>query len=175
MHSISLPPGRYDGDAVERLFTNRLDCDAHPYFDRLRGLRVSAHFVVRRDGALIQFVSCDRRAWHAGVSSWRGRDACNDYSIGIEMEGLEGDTFEAVQMAKLARLLLALQRRYPLRDIVGHEDIALGRKFDPGPGFDWRALRRALRRRSTTAPLVRRFGRAGGVFRRLDRRTPRAR
>lgn len=140
LHSISLPPGMYGGDAVERLFTNRLDWSAHPSFEAIRGLQVSAHFVLRRDGRVVQFVSGDQRAWHAGRSQWRGRDNCNDYSIGIELEGLEGDTFEPVQYAALTRLLQALARRYPLREIAGHEHVAPGRKQDPGPGFDWRRL-----------------------------------
>ena len=108
LHSISLPPGVYGGDAIERLFSNRLDCDAHPYYDALRGLRVSAHFLLRRDGRALQFVSCDERAWHAGALSWRGRDNCNHYSIGIELEGLEGASFDGAQYATLARLLRAL-------------------------------------------------------------------
>ena len=145
LHSISLPPGEYGGDAIERLFTNRLDCDAHPYYDRLRGLRVSAHFLVRRDGARLQFVSCEQRAWHAGVSSWRGRENCNHYSIGIELEGLEGQGFEAAQYRSVAGLLRALARRYPIGEAVGHEDVAPGRKHDPGAGFDWPHLRRCLR------------------------------
>lgn len=140
VHSISLPPGEFGGDAVERLFTNRLDCDAHPYFQGLRGLEVSAHFYLRRDGSLLQFVSCNARAWHAGRSSWRGRDNCNDWSVGIELEGLEGGAFEAVQYAGLARLLRALVRRHPLAEVVGHEHVAPGRKADPGPGFDWQRL-----------------------------------
>ena len=140
LHSISLPPGVYGGDAVERLFTNRLDWSAHPSFDALRGLQVSAHFVLRRDGRAVQFVSGDQRAWHAGRSQWRGRDNCNDYSIGIELEGLEGETFESAQYAALTRLLQALVRRYPLREIAGHEHVAPGRKQDPGSGFDWRRL-----------------------------------
>ncbi len=142
VHSISLPPGEYGGDAIERLFTNRLDWSAHPYFEQIRGLRVSAHFAVRRDGSLLQFVSCDRRAWHAGASSWRGRDNCNDWSIGVELEGLEGDRFEAAQYAALARLAAAAARCYPLVEAVGHEQVAPGRKFDPGPGFDWAGLGR---------------------------------
>lgn len=146
VHSISLPPGQYGGDAIERLFLNRLDPAAHPYYERLRGLRVSAHFLVRRDGAVVQFVSCDRRAWHAGPSTWRGRSDCNDWSIGIELEGLEGQTFEPPQYAALARLLRAARRRYGVREAVGHEHVAPGRKQDPGPGFDWHRLRRALRR-----------------------------
>ena len=141
IHSISLPPGEYGGDAIERLFTNRLDWDAHPYFETIRGLEVSAHFLVRRDGELLQFVSCDARAWHAGASAWRGRVDCNAFSIGIELEGLEGERFEPVQYEALARLIAALQRRYPIAGIVGHEHIAPGRKNDPGAGFDWACLR----------------------------------
>ena len=141
LHSISLPPGQYGGDAIERLFTNRLDTGAHPYFSQLRGLTVSAHFLVRRDGRLRQFVSCDQRAWHAGVSAWRGRDNCNDWSIGIELEGLEGQPFDAPQYGTLVRLLAAIARGYPVRELVGHEHVAPGRKQDPGPGFDWAALR----------------------------------
>ena len=140
LHSISLPPGQYGGDAIDRLFTNRLDPQAHPYFEQLRGLTVSAHFLVRRDGRLRQFVTCDMRAWHAGVSSWRGRDNCNDWSIGIELEGLEGQPFDAPQYTALVRLLGAIARRYPVRELVGHEHVAPGRKQDPGPGFDWQAL-----------------------------------
>lgn len=144
LHSISLPPGEYGGDAIERLFTNRLDWNAHPYFQQIRGLTVSAHFLIRRDGALLQFVSCDRRAWHAGKSQWRGREGCNDFSIGIELEGLEGLAFEPAQYDALAALLHALRGRYPLRDVAGHEHVAPGRKIDPGPGFDWAALQAAL-------------------------------
>ncbi len=144
VHSISLPPGVYRGDAVERLFTNRLDWDAHPYFDGIRGLRVSAHFVVRRSGRVVQYAGTAQRAWHAGVSSWRGRTDCNDWSIGIELEGLEGERFEAAQYTTLARLLRALARRHPLDEVVGHEHVAPGRKRDPGPGFDWLRLSRAL-------------------------------
>jgi len=145
VHSISLPPGEYGGDAVERLFTNRLDFDAHPYYERIRGLAVSAHFLVRRDGACVQFVSCDQRAWHAGRSTWQGREACNDYSIGIELEGLEGDTFEAAQYASLVEVLAACADRYPLDAVAGHEHVAPGRKGDPGAGFDWRRLAAELR------------------------------
>ena len=145
VHSISLPPGEYGGDAIERLFTNRLDHAAHPYYEGLRGLEVSAHFVVRRDGEMLQFVSCDERAWHAGRSVWRGRENCNDWSIGIELEGLEGQSFEAAQYTRLARLMRALAARYPIEEAVGHQHVAPGRKGDPGPGFDWMRLRRALR------------------------------
>lgn len=147
VHSISLPPGEYGGDAIERLFTNRLDWDAHPYYQRIRGLRVSAHFLLRRDGRALQFVSCEQRAWHAGQSVWRGRENCNHYSIGIELEGLEGERFDAAQYLTLARLLRALAARYPITEVVGHEDVAPQRKADPGSGFDWWHLRRLLRRR----------------------------
>ena len=144
IHSISLPPGEYGGDAIERLFTNRLDWDAHPYFQQIRGLEVSAHFLLRRDGELLQFVSCDDRAWHAGPSYWRGRNDCNDFSIGIELEGLEGLRFEAAQYAALCELLSAAAGHYPLRQVLGHEHVAPGRKCDPGPGFDWAALQAGL-------------------------------
>ena len=142
LHSISLPPGVYGGDQVQQLFTNQLDCDAHPYFAALRGLRVSAHFFVRRDGLVQQFVSCDGRAWHAGHSQWRGRDNCNDWSIGIELEGLAGEAFAPAQYLALAPLLAALADAYPVRELVGHEHVAPGRKDDPGPGFDWHFLQR---------------------------------
>jgi AmpD protein len=147
LHSISLPAGVYGGDAVERLFTNRLDPQAHASFAALAGLEVSAHFFVRRGGQVQQYVSCERRAWHAGESSWRGRGNCNDWSIGIELEGLEGRIFEAPQYAALARLLRALALRYPLAEVTGHEHVAPGRKRDPGPGFDWTRLATQLRRR----------------------------
>ena len=144
IHSISLPPGGFGGDAIERLFTNRLDCDAHPYYARLRGLAVSSHFVLRRDGALLQFVGCDDRAWHAGVSSWRGRESCNACSIGVELEGLEGQAFEAAQYDALAGLLTLLAQRYPIEGVAGHEHVAPMRKLDPGAGFEWRRLAAAL-------------------------------
>jgi AmpD protein len=144
IHSISLPPGIYGGDSIERLFMNRLDWDAHPYFSQIRGLEVSSHFVIRRDGRLQQFVSCDDRAWHAGRSRWRGRDDCNNFSIGIELEGLEGEPFEAQQYHVLTSLLQALVARYPLAGVAGHEHVAPGRKEDPGAGFDWAGLRAAL-------------------------------
>lgn len=144
VHSISLPPGVYGGDAVERLFTNRLDCDQHPYFEQLRGLEVSAHFFVRRDGTVWQFVACDDRAWHAGQSHYRGRPNCNDDSVGIELEGLEGEAFEAPQYDSLALLCREIRCRYPIAHIAGHEHIAPGRKKDPGPGFDWAALQGRL-------------------------------
>jgi len=141
IHSISLPPGEYGGDAIERLFTNRLDPAAHPWFERLRGVQVSAHFLIRRDGELIQFVSCAKRAWHAGESNWNGRPGCNDFSIGIELEGLEGETFEEAQYERLGATLVALAGRYPIRAVTSHERIAPGRKRDPGAGFHWAGLR----------------------------------
>jgi N-acetyl-anhydromuramoyl-L-alanine amidase len=144
LHSISLPPGVFAGEAVQQLFTNTLDWDAHPYFKSIEGLQVSAHFFIRRDGQLWQFVSCDGRAWHAGASSWRGRDNCNDDSIGIELEGVEGDSFEPAQYESLAQLCAAIAQRYPIAHMAGHEHIAPGRKRDPGSGFDWALLRRAL-------------------------------
>lgn len=144
LHSISLPPGLYGGPEVEQLFLNRLDWDAHPYFQQIRGLQVSAHFFLRRDGELVQFVSCDQRAWHAGRSCWLGRENCNDFSIGIELEGLEGERFEPAQYEALLPLLRAITAAYPLRHVAGHEHVAPGRKIDPGPGFDWSALRAAL-------------------------------
>lgn len=144
LHSISLPPGVYGGPEVEQLFTNTLDWDAHPYFDQIRGMEVSTHFFIRRDGELVQFVDADARAWHAGASRWRGRENCNDDSIGIELEGLEGEPFEAAQYATLCRLCRLLQARYPVAHIAGHEHIAPGRKQDPGAGFDWARLQRDL-------------------------------
>ena len=144
VHSISLPPGQYGGDEVERLFTNTLDWDAHPYFKTIEGMQVSAHFFVRRGGELVQFVSCNDRAWHAGPSSWCGRDNCNDFSIGIELEGLEGSTFESAQYETLSDLCSAVAQRYPIQHIAGHEHIAPGRKADPGAGFDWTLLRNSL-------------------------------
>ncbi len=144
VHSISLPPGEFGGDHVQALFTNALDWDAHPYFQQIKGLEVSAHFYVTRDGGLWQFVSVDDRAWHAGASSFCGRDNCNDYSVGIELEGLEGGRFESAQYDTLGRLSQALRARYPIGAIAGHEHVAPGRKQDPGAGFDWHRLQRSL-------------------------------
>jgi N-acetyl-anhydromuramoyl-L-alanine amidase len=144
VHSISLPPGEYGNNHVQALFTNQLDWDAHPYFSQIRGLQVSAHFFIQRTGALWQFVSCLDRAWHAGASFYRGRPNCNDDSIGIELEGLEGETFEPAQYAALAGLCLDLATQHPIRHIAGHEHIAPGRKIDPGPGFDWAEMRRRV-------------------------------
>ncbi|SMG02360.1 1,6-anhydro-N-acetylmuramyl-L-alanine amidase AmpD [Burkholderia singularis] len=139
IHNISLPPGEFGGDAIVELFQNRLDCDAHPFYDaHLRGVRVSAHFLIRRDGVLIQFASCDARAWHAGASSFLGRERCNDFSIGIELEGTDDVAFDERQYATLAALSLALVARYPIDAFAGHADIAPTRKTDPGPHFDWR-------------------------------------
>ena len=140
VHSISLPPGEFGGGAIERLFTNRLDWDAHPYYEQIRGLEVSAHFVILRDGELLQFVSCDRRAWHAGASQWRGRPDCNDFSIGVELEGLEGMSFEPSQYLALGCLLRDIAARYPVASVAGHEHVAPGRKHDPGCEFDWQLL-----------------------------------
>lgn len=137
VHSISLPPGRFGGDGVERLFTNTLDESADPFFAGLRGLRVSAHFFVRRDGTLAQFVPVGLRAWHAGASAWRGRERCNDFSVGVELEGADDSAFESAQYATLAQLALALQSFLPLTDVAAHSDIAPSRKTDPGPSFDW--------------------------------------
>ena len=144
VHSISLPPGEYGGDEVRQLFTNTLDWDAHPYFKSIEGMQVSAHFFIRRDGALWQFVSCDDRAWHAGASRYRGRANCNDDSVGIELEGLEGEAFEEAQYEALASVCASLAQHYPVRHIAGHEHVAPGRKNDPGAGFDWDLLQRHL-------------------------------
>lgn len=137
LHSISLPPGRYGGDAIERLFTNRLDPQAHPYFRGIAHMRVSAHFLVRRDGALVQFVPVHLRAWHAGASRWRGAGRCNDFSIGVELEGTDRTRFADAQYRCLAQLVRALTSRLPLRACAAHSDVAPDRKTDPGPRFDW--------------------------------------
>ena len=144
VHSISLPPGQYGTGCVERLFTNTLEWDAHPYFQSIRGLEVSAHFLVARDGRITQFVSVLDRAWHAGRSSWNGQDNCNDYSVGIELEGLEGDRFEPAQYQQLAWLCTQLATQWPVAQVVGHEHVAPERKLDPGPGFEWPVLQRAV-------------------------------
>ncbi len=144
IHSISLPPGEFGGSFVEALFTNSLDCSKHIYFEALRGLRVSAHFFIRRDGSLVQFVSCHDRAWHAGQSEWKGRVGCNDFSIGIELEGADTSQFTVPQYAGLVELSALLRSRFPISDIVGHADISPGRKSDPGPFFDWSFFRSEL-------------------------------
>lgn len=137
VHAISLPPGRFGSDDVVRLFTNSLDPSAHPYFAEIAALRVSAHFLIRRNGDLIQFVSCARRAWHAGVSSWKGRERCNDFSFGIELEGCDELPFEAAQYMQLNALLATLCAHYGALDIAGHSDVSPRRKTDPGPCFEW--------------------------------------
>lgn len=144
LHSISLPPGQYGGDEVQRLFTNELDWDSHPYFEHIRNMQVSAHFYIRRNGELWQFVGTHQRAWHAGKSSYQGRENCNDYSIGIELEGLEGDVFESAQYDSLAALCAAIGQHHRCTHVAGHEHIAPGRKSDPGTGFDWPRLTKML-------------------------------
>jgi N-acetyl-anhydromuramoyl-L-alanine amidase len=144
LHSISLPPGAYGGDAIERLFTNCLDPAGHPYFAEVCHLKVSAHFLVRRDGSVVQFVPVERRAWHAGASAWRGRERCNDFSIGIELEGSEEQPFEDAQYGAVAALIKSLQKKLPLRDVAAHSEVAPGRKTDPGALFDWPRLLAAL-------------------------------
>ena len=147
LHSISLPPGEYGGEAIERFFTNCLDPAAHPYFRDICSLQVSSHFLVRRDGEVVQFVPPDKRAWHAGVSCWRGRERCNDFSIGIELEGTDDDAFTAAQYQSLVSVIRKLQQQFPIRDIAAHSEIAPGRKTDPGPRFDWTRLLQSLARR----------------------------
>lgn len=142
IHGISVPPGVFGGDGVARLFTNRLDPATHPDCAAIAHLRVSAHFLVRRDGALVQFVSCNDRAWHAGISSWRGHQRCNDFSVGVELEGTDNLPYATAQYTMLSRLIKALSHRYPIEHVAGHSDVAPGRKSDPGPAFDWPRLRR---------------------------------
>ncbi|WP_296491985.1 1,6-anhydro-N-acetylmuramyl-L-alanine amidase AmpD [Rhodoferax sp.] len=154
LHSISLPPGQYGGPQVQQFFSNQLDWQAHPYFSQIKGLQVSAHFFIRRNGELWQLVSCDERAWHAGTSSYRGRSNCNDDSIGIELEGLEGDLFEDAQYECLQSVCAALMQRYPIAFLAGHEHIAPGRKADPGAGFDWLRLQNTLGLEARYLPAV---------------------
>lgn len=141
IHNISLPPGEFGGPGIEDLFLNRLDPAAHEYYATIAHLRVSAHFLLRRDGAITQFVACGQRAWHAGVSSWRGRERCNDFSVGIELEGADEIPFEDAQYARLAWLIDVLKVRYPIADVTGHADIAPGRKTDPGVAFEWNRIK----------------------------------
>ena len=144
LHNISLPPGEFGGDDIVRLFTNALDYGAHPYYGTLAGLLVSAHFLIRRSGELLQFVPCTKRAWHAGASAWRGRNRCNDFSIGIELEGTDATAYAPAQYRVLARVVAELCRAYPALSadaLVGHSDVAPGRKSDPGIAFDWPLLR----------------------------------
>lgn len=147
VHSISLPPRTYGGPGIERLFTNRLDPAEHPYYAQIAHLRVSAHLLLRRNGGLVQFVPLQMRAWHAGDSSWRGRRACNDFSVGIELEGGDEDRYTDTQYARLVEVTRALRRVLPLRDVAAHSDIAPLRKTDPGALFDWPRFLRALARR----------------------------
>lgn len=146
IHNISLPPGQFGGPFIADLFRNCLDYETDPYFDQLRPLRVSSHFLIRRDGAVVQFVSANDRAWHAGLSFFCGRERCNDFSIGIELEGTDFIPFEPAQYATLGALTHALQRRYPLKSVAGHEHIAPGRKTDPGPFFDWACYQEVWRK-----------------------------
>lgn len=149
VHNISLPPGQFGGPEITDLFLNQLDYASHPWLESLRGLTVSAHFLIRRNGGIVQFVSTDQRAWHAGVSQFEGCERCNDFSIGIELEGTDTLPYADEQYSALKRLTQTLQDRYPLRAVRGHEHIAPGRKTDPGPAFDWN-----------------RYGRESGWFRR---------
>lgn len=158
IHNISLPPGEFGGTGIAELFTNRLDAAAHPYYATVAGAKVSAHFLIRRDGELLQFVPCGSRAWHAGDSSWRGRARCNDFSIGVELEGTDDAPFTSAQYRRLAGLTRALKARYPIRDIVGHSDIAPGRKSDPGPHFDWSRYRTMVEVRRKGAKDAKRRG-----------------
>lgn len=137
IHNISLPPGRFGGDAIERLFVNQLDPTAHPYFAAIAPARVSSHFLIARDGGVVQFVSCRQRAWHAGASSFEGRLRCNDFSVGVEVEGSDFVVYENAQYRALATLTACLRHALPLRAVRGHAQIAPGRKTDPGPSFDW--------------------------------------
>lgn len=137
VHNISLPPREFGGPGIIDLFLNRLQSDAHPYYAAIAQLRVSAHFLIRRDGELIQFVPCAMRAWHAGISHWRGRERCNDFSLGIELEGADDIAFEDAQYERLRELITGLRAHYPITGVAGHAEIAAGRKTDPGPFFDW--------------------------------------
>lgn len=141
IHNISLPPGQYGGNGIIELFTNRLDADEHPYYAQIHSYKVSAHFLIRRNGALLQFVSCLNRAWHAGQSNWQGRERCNDFSVGIELEGSDFEAFEPAQYLTLNNLIDAISKAYPIQSIVGHSDIAPDRKTDPGPYFDWQQIK----------------------------------
>jgi N-acetyl-anhydromuramoyl-L-alanine amidase len=140
IHNISLPPNEYGGEGIVQLFTNQLNPDEHPYYAEIYTRKVSSHFLIRRDGELLQFVSCLQRAWHAGISEWQGRERCNDFSVGVELEGSDFEAFESVQYHQLALLINILKRTYPIQHIVGHSDIAPGRKTDPGPYFDWQKI-----------------------------------
>ena len=144
IHNISLPPNKYGGSGVIQLFTNQLSPDEHPYYAEIYMRKVSSHFFIRRDGQLMQFVSCLQRAWHAGISSWQGRERCNDFSVGIELEGSDFEAFETVQYQTLKKLIACLKTSFLIKEVVGHSDIAPGRKTDPGPYFDWQKLSRKI-------------------------------
>ena len=141
IHNISLPPNQYGGNGVIELFTNQLRAEEHPYYAEIAHLKVSTHFFIRRDGSLLQFASCNDRAWHAGVSTWQGRERCNDFSIGIELEGSDFEAFEPLQYATLQALIASLKARYPIQAVTGHADIAPNRKTDPGPYFEWSRIK----------------------------------
>jgi AmpD protein len=160
IHGISLPPGQFGGDAIKRLFTNRLNPHSHPYYAGVAERRLSAHFLIRRNGSLVQFVPCGLRAWHAGVSVWNGREGCNDYSLGIEIEGTDDRPYTGAQYKTLGRLVDAICRHYPIEAIVGHSDIAPGRKTDPGRSFDWRRLKNRGQRRPCVPQSLREVRRA---------------
>lgn len=153
VHNISLPPGEYGGPYIADLFLNRLDCDAHPYFDGLRDLHVSSHFLVRRNGELFQFVSVADRAWHAGLSRFRGRERCNDFSIGIELEGCDREAFTAAQYDTLVELTALLAAHCPVSAVTGHQHVAPERKTDPGPFFDWARYEKAVSALMAAAPV----------------------
>ena len=140
IHNISLPPGEFGQRHIEDFFTNQLDVDAHPSFQSIKDLRVSAHLLIKRDGHIVQFVPFNKRAWHAGVSSYQGRENCNDFSIGIELEGDDHTAYEPAQYQALNQTLEVLKSSYPITNIVGHSDVAPGRKTDPGEAFDWSKL-----------------------------------
>lgn len=148
IHNISLPPNQYGGPYVEQLFTGKLDPNEHPYFATIYQLKVSTHLFIRRDGEIIQFVPFDKRAWHAGKSIFEGQENCNDFSIGIEMEGCDTDNFTDIQYQQLAAVTLLLQQTYAIKNIIGHSDIAPDRKTDPGPCFDWQFYRGLLTQKS---------------------------
>jgi AmpD protein len=153
VHGISLPPGCFGGDAIDRFFSNALDVSEHPFFAEIEGVRVSAHLLIRRDGELVQYVPFHRRAWHAGVSRFHGRERCNDFSVGIELEGTDDTPYEPEQYAALVSVVSALRAAYPAITadrITGHCDVAPGRKTDPGPAFDWARFRALLAIASAT-------------------------
>lgn len=171
IHYISLPPGMFGGPGILELFDNRLDPAAHPDYAGIAGLRVSSHFLIRRDGELVQFVPCAKRAWHAGESSWKGRERCNDFSIGIELEGSGEIPFTDTQYRRLVEVTRALQERYPIADIAGHSDVAPGRKYDPGPHFDW-VRYRALLDDSRRGAMAASHSNSGNIRRTRTRRRP---